>query len=69
MDIKIKVFIYISAWIAAWIAFSLAINTGLIMADVYAQGGKGAVITFFITSIIALGGAISLYKEVFQNKS
>ncbi len=67
MNIKLKVFLYISAWITAWVAFSSIINAGLIEVNVYTQADKGTLITFFISSIIFLGGASSLYKEVFSD--
>ncbi len=69
MNIKIKAFIYVSAWIAAWIAFSSIINAGLLEVNVYSPDDKGMLITFLFTAVIFLGGAISLYKEIFTSDS
>ncbi len=69
MNIKLKGFIYVSAWITAWIIFSSIINAGLIAVNVYAQAEKGTLVTFFLCLILFLGGAISLYKEIFASKS
>ncbi len=68
MNKNIKAIIYVSAWIITWIAFSSVINAGLIAVNLYAQTDKGPLITFFISATIFLGGAISLYKEVFPRE-
>ena len=69
MNRKLKAFIYVSAWITAWIIFSSIIDKGLIAVNLYGHDGKSTLITFFISSIIFLSGAMSLYKEIFTNES
>ncbi|KGG25167.1 putative membrane protein [Prochlorococcus sp. SS52] len=62
-----KGFLYISAWVVSWLLFSSIINAGFITTNVYEAGGKGGILTLFISAIIAIAGAFSLYKEVFPN--
>ncbi len=65
MNIKLKAFLYFAGWTTAWIVFGSIINAGLIAVNVYSPEEKGPAITFFISSIIFVGGAVSLYKEIF----
>ncbi len=68
MNRNLKAFLYVTAWIIAWIFFSAIINAGLVTVELYDQDDEGTLITFLVTSIIFLTGAISLYKEVFTRK-
>ncbi len=67
MDRPLKTFLYFTGWIGAWIIFSSIINAGFIAVTLYPQEGKGKLITFFISGIISLAGATSLYREVFSS--
>ena len=69
MNIKLKAFLYVTSWITAWIIFSSIIDAGLIAVNLYAQDDRGTLITFSISSIIFISGAISLYKEIFSSES
>ncbi len=66
MNKSFKVFLYITCWIAAWLLFSLIVNQGLIASNVYNEGEKGKLVTFFISGMISLAGATSLFKETFD---
>ena len=65
MNIKLKAFIYVSTWAIGWILLSSIINSGLISVNLYEAGERGTLITFMASLSICIGGATSLYKEIF----
>ncbi len=68
MSKTLKGLIYVSGWIGSWALISSIINAGFLTVNLYTEDSKGKLLTFFISGMISLIGASSLYKEVFSNE-
>ena len=66
MNKILSVFIYLSAWAIAWLLITFIIDKGLIQSGAYLPASKIQTNSYYITAIIFIGGALSLYKEVFD---
>ena len=66
MNQLLKGFLYVTSWILGWILFSSIIDSGFIASQVYEEGSKGQLITFFSGAIVSIAGGASLYSEVFK---
>ncbi len=64
-----KIFIGISygiSWIIASLGLGAIINLGLIQSGTYENGDSAEIIVFSLVGLLAMGGAYSLYGEVFS---
>ncbi|WP_320674951.1 hypothetical protein [Prochlorococcus sp. MIT 1341] len=60
---------YATAWIIASLGLGMIINIGLIRSGAYVSGDSAETIVFCLVGLLALGGAYSLYGEVFSKES